>query len=230
MRYYISDLHFYHDNLNERMDCRGFESGEAMNEYMISQWNSRVRLNDEVVILGDFCISPKGEDANAVLARLNGRKYLVIGNHDKYLKSKDFDHSHFQWITPYKEMKDHKRKVILSHYPILCYNGQYRRDSEGIPVAYMLYGHVHNTFDEYLVHDFQNQTRQYRRQTCGSKEKIGIPCQMINCFCMFSDYVPLTLDEWIQADKKRRERISLSDYAFSLQIQSPPELCEGLKI
>ena len=38
---------------------------------------------------------------------------------------------------------------------------------------------------------------------------------MINCFCMFSDYVPLTLDEWIQADKKRRERISLSDYAYS---------------
>lgn len=27
---------------------------------------------------------------------------------------------------------------------------------------------------------------------------------MINCFCMFSDYVPLTLDEWIEVDRKRR--------------------------
>ena len=35
MRYYISDLHFYHDNLNHRMDNRGFENAEAMNEYMI---------------------------------------------------------------------------------------------------------------------------------------------------------------------------------------------------
>ena len=29
MRYYIADLHFCHENLNTRMDCRGFESGEA---------------------------------------------------------------------------------------------------------------------------------------------------------------------------------------------------------
>lgn len=215
MRYYISDQHFCHDNLNGRMDCRGFESGEAMNEYMISQWNSRVRPNDEVVILGDFCISPKGEDANAILGRLNGRKYLITGNHDKYLKSREFDPKHFQWIAPYRELKDHKRKVILSHYPILCYNGQYRRDSGGIPVTYMLYGHVHNTFDEYLINDFQKQTRQYRRQIHSSEEKADIPCQMINCFCMFSDYVPLTLDEWIEVDRKRRERLSWSDYELS---------------
>lgn len=207
MRYYISDQHFYHDNLNQCMDCRGFESGEAMNEYMISRWNSRVRPKDEVVILGDFCISPKGEDANAVLARLNGRKYLVVGNHDKYLNSKEFDAGYFQWITPYRELKDQKRKVILSHYPIMCYNGQYRRDSGGIPRTYMLYGHVHNTFDEYLVNDFQNQTRQYLREVRGSEEALQVPCQMINCFCMFSDYVPLTLDEWIKVDRERREKM-----------------------
>lgn len=211
MRYYISDQHFYHEKLNQCMDCRGFDSGEAMNEYMISQWNSRVRSKDEVVILGDFCISPKGEDANAVLARLNGRKYLVIGNHDKYLKSKDFDVGYFQWIAPYRELKDEKRKVILSHYPIMCYNGQYRRDSEGLPGTYMLYGHVHNTFDEYLVNDFQNQTRQYVRGVRGFEGAVQIPCQMINCFCMFSDYVPLTLDEWIQADQKRRKNMKTAE-------------------
>ena len=54
MRFYIADLHFCHSNLNQHMDRRGFESGEAMNEYMIKQWNSRVRPGDEVVILGDF--------------------------------------------------------------------------------------------------------------------------------------------------------------------------------
>ena len=32
----------------------------------------------------------------------------------------------------------------------------------------------------------------------------SLPCQMINCFCMYSDYTPLTLDEWIEADAKRR--------------------------
>ena len=90
MRYYISDLHFYHANMNTRMDKRGFESVEAMNEYMISQWNKKVRKNDEVVILGDFSID-KGEKTNELLRRLNARKYLIIGNHDRFLNDKDFE-------------------------------------------------------------------------------------------------------------------------------------------
>ena len=34
---------------------------------------------------------------------------------------------------------------------------------------------------------------------------------MINCFCMFSDYVPLTLDEWIEVDRKRRDGMKRED-------------------
>ena len=34
MRYYIADPHFFHGALNTKMDRRGFESVEAMNEYM----------------------------------------------------------------------------------------------------------------------------------------------------------------------------------------------------
>lgn len=205
MRYYIADQHFCHSNLNQAMDHRGFESGEAMNEYMIKQWNLRVRSNDDVVILGDFCISRNGQEVNGILERLKGRKYLITGNHDKYLKSKEFRAELFQWIEPYKELHDNKRKVILSHYPIMCYNGQYRLDANGDPRVYMLYGHVHNTFDEYLINEFQRQTRQCQRQIRGSEKVVNIPCHMINCFCMFSDYVPLTLDEWIMVDQKRRE-------------------------
>ncbi len=36
----------------------------------------------------------------------------------------------------------------------------------------------------------------------------NIPCNMINCFCQYSDYEPLTLDEWIECDKRRLEKIS----------------------
>ena len=35
MRYYIADLHFYHSAMNDKMDRRGFESVEKMNEYMV---------------------------------------------------------------------------------------------------------------------------------------------------------------------------------------------------
>lgn len=212
MRYYISDLHFFHVNLNTKMDKRGFESIEAMNEYMISQWNKRVRKNDEVVILGDLSLE-KGEKTNEVLRRLNGRKYLVVGNHDRYLKDKAFDKSLFKAIDPYMELNDNKRKIVLSHYPIFCYDGQYRVDENGNPKTYMLYGHVHNTYDEILVNHFQKLTRQQSRLIYHSDEAKPIPCNMINCFCMFSDYTPLTLEEWIEVDAKRRAVLpSLEDY------------------
>lgn len=206
MRYYISDLHFYHSNLNDRMDCRGFASGEAMNQYMIEKWNKKVRDNDEVVILGDFSIAGATETTE-ILKQLHGKLYLIQGNHDKFLKDKSFDTSHFQWIESYKELNDNKRKVILSHYPVFCYNGQYRLDEEGNPKVYMLYGHVHNTYDEFLVNKFQKETRESIRTIRGSDEPVTIPCHMINCFCMFSDYEPLTLEEWIVLDRKRREGI-----------------------
>mgnify|MGYP000959594617 CR=1 FL=1 len=55
--------------------------------------------------------------------------------------------------------------------------------------------------------EYQEQVRKHQRAIQGSKEEVPIPCQMINCFCMFSDYIPLTLDEWIQVDRERREKL-----------------------
>jgi len=123
---------------------------------------------------------------------------------------KEFEPEWFKWIEYYKELNDNNRKVILSHYPIFCYNGQYRKDEADNPKTYMLYGHVHNTFDEYLVNDFILRTRDYKRFE-KDKEYHNIPCNMINCFCKFSDYVPLSLDEWIALDKKRRMNMDIED-------------------
>lgn len=203
MRYYISDLHFYHQVLNEHMDCRGFADGDEMNRYMIQQWNQKVRENDEVVILGDLSVG-KGKATNAIVEQLKGTLFLIQGNHDRYLGDKQFDESRFQWIKPYAELYDNKRKVILSHYPIVCYNGQYRKKKDGSDRTYMLYGHVHDTYDEFLVNQFQNLTRNSRREIKGQEGLQNIPCHMINCFCMFSDYQPLSLDEWIENDRRRR--------------------------
>lgn len=76
MRYYIADCHFFHASLNTKMDKRGFESVEEMNEYMIQQWNKKVRKNDEVVILGDLSWG-KDDETNELLNRLNGRLFLI---------------------------------------------------------------------------------------------------------------------------------------------------------
>jgi len=201
MRYYISDLHFFHDSLNSAMDNRGFSSVEEMNERMIEQWNSVVRKKDETVILGDLSVE-KGPKTNEILKRLNGKKYLVIGNHDKFLKDKEFDTSLLKWYGPYLELRDENRKVILSHYPIFCYNGQYNFSKAGNAKTYMLYGHVHNSYDEELLRKFKEITRESTRSIRECAEPIKIPCNMINCFCMRSDYKPLHLDQWIALEEK----------------------------
>lgn len=203
MRYYIADTHFFHKAMNTQMDCRGFADELEMNAYMLERWNKKVRKNDEVVVLGDLSWG-SAQETNELLEKLNGRLYLIQGNHDRFLKNKEYNADRFVWIKSYEEIRDNHRKVVLCHYPIMCYNGQYRTDDKGNPKTYMLYGHVHDTLDQRLLEQFQQITR--------SCEKTGldgvthpVPCHMINCFCMYSDYTPLTLDEWIACDEKRRK-------------------------
>lgn len=202
MRYYIADLHFFHGALNDKMDRRGFASVEEMNEYMIAKWNKKVRKNDDVVIIGDLSWG-NVQETDALLQRLKGKLYLVCGNHDRFVNDKEMNPDRFKWIKHYAELSDNRRKVVLCHYPIMCYNGQYRVDEKGEPKAYMLYGHVHDTQDERLIEQFQEITRKTMITDAQGNER-SIPCNMINCFCKFSDYEPLTLDEWIVCDKRRR--------------------------
>lgn len=203
MRYYIADCHFYHDALNTKMDKRGFETTEAMNQYMIQQWNSKVRKNDEVVVLGDFCWG-NGQQTQEILDQLKGRLYLIKGNHERFLEDKNFDASRFIWIKDYAELNENRRKVVLSHYPIVCYNGQYRLDTEGKPKTYMLHGHVHDTQDQRILEGIEKYIKSQKHISISGEER-DIPFQMINCFCMYSDYVPMTLDEWIELDRERKK-------------------------
>ncbi len=201
---YISDCHFYHDRICREMDNRCFSGFEEMNEHMIEQWNKKVTARDDVYILGDFSIA-KGDATEKVIRRLQGKLHLIIGNHDRYLEDKGFDRSLLRSIEPYQEIRDNGRAVILSHYPVFCYKGQYRTDQRGNQLTYMLYGHVHNTHDEALINRFITEIRATLARTRYSDQPQPIPCNMINCFCMFSYYQPMTLNEWIEIDRKRRK-------------------------
>lgn len=62
---------------------------KQMNERLIAKWNSRVKPEDTVYHLGDFCYKGRergvdGERTKAQewLARLNGTKVMILGNHD----------------------------------------------------------------------------------------------------------------------------------------------------
>ncbi len=191
MRYYIADNHFFHKNLLDKMDKRGFNSVEEMHDYMIQQWNSRVNKNDEVVVLGDFSMGT-WEETQPIIDKLKGKIMFIEGNHDRFLSKIPSDYHRFIWVKQYAELSDDNRKVICCHYPIACYNGQYRKTSEGEPKRYMMHGHVHNTLDQDFLDLYVKQVK-----------RLDIPCELLNCFCMYSDYIPLTLSEWIDFHRAR---------------------------
>ncbi|OTA15751.1 3',5'-cyclic adenosine monophosphate phosphodiesterase CpdA [Xenorhabdus vietnamensis] len=136
MIYFTSDTHFCHSNVINLCE-RPFKSVHHMNNTLIHNWNAYVTKRDEIYILGDFLYRGTGQDANQILHRLNGKKFLIRGNHDKFLNDPEFDTSMFEWVKDYYEMDYQKQKIVMFHYPILEWQG-YFRDS------IHLYGHVHN--------------------------------------------------------------------------------------
>ena len=201
----MADLHFDDDIVNKLMDKRGFETVEEMNEYMINQWNSVVQKRDEVVILGDFIMSKDVKRAKEIILRLHGKKFMVLGNHDHVIRKTAFDRTLFQKMADYMELHDNNRKVVCSHYPIMCYNRQYDVIN-GKAHSYMLHGHIHSTADQEYVDRFVLDSRKRSRivkSKDGEEITLPIPCEIINCFCMYSDYKPLPLDEWIKINEKR---------------------------
>ena len=87
MIYFISDTHFYHKKIIKYVN-RPFKDVEEMNNTLINNWNKRVKHKDEVYILGDFSFGNK-EQTLDLLNKLNGRKYLIKGNHDRVVKDKE---------------------------------------------------------------------------------------------------------------------------------------------
>lgn len=133
--YFTSDLHFGHTNII-KYENRPFKDKEEMDMQLIKKWNETVKAEDIVYILGDFSWY-KGEKTNEILKQLNGKKILIIGNHDSnFLTDKKFDKSLFEEICYYKELKYNKQYYILFHYPIAEHNGKTKGTIH-------LYGHIH---------------------------------------------------------------------------------------
>lgn len=85
------------------------------------------------------------------------------------------------------------------------YEGEYRKCKNGENKNYMLCGHVHDTSDNAALNRYIIMERE-RAGILGRSEEEVIehpPANIINCFTVFSDYKPLTLEEWIELTEKR---------------------------
>ena len=148
MIYFTSDLHLFH-NRDFVYAARGFSNVEEMNNAIINRYNEYVTNEDTVYILGD-CMLMDNERGIEYLKRLNGQKYLVIGNHDTdnriqlYKDNNIFVDIQYGYRLIYKHVC-----YLLSHYPMLV--GNYKDEKPVIN----LYGHTHQQ-DNFLEENFHN--------------------------------------------------------------------------
>jgi calcineurin-like phosphoesterase family protein len=142
-----SDLHHNHKNIIKFCPwSRGkFESIEHMNHTLISNLNTCVQPDDLLYILGDVSFGSP-DSACDFIGRINCKKILVHGNHDRKLIASSVYQSSKDDIgiiedVPYKTIsyKSDKQKadIVLFHFPIEEWDGSHRG-------SYHFHGHQHN--------------------------------------------------------------------------------------
>lgn len=125
--WFTSDMHLGHSNIIE-LSKRPFKDIEDMDKQLINNWNSRVKPNDTIYHLGDFCFR-NIKKFNQYFHNLNGHIIFIQGNHD-----------HNNGVnSPILDMTIHYggENLLLIHNPsdVTCFGGKL-----------VLCGHVHQNW------------------------------------------------------------------------------------
>lgn len=174
MIYYIADTHFGHNGAFLRSTLP-FNSIDEMDNFIMDSWKATVTDGDIVYILGDFCYR-SSKPAYWYLEQLPGEKHLIIGNHDKWVRSAA--RNLLASADYLKIISDQKRKVTLCHYPLAEWPHYFQK-------GYHVYGHIHNNV---------NRSNQFMED-----EPMAL-----NAGVMLNNYKPCTLDELIRNKQERR--------------------------
>lgn len=118
--YFTGDTHFGHRNMTnegKNYSNRPFDTVVEMDETLIRNWNEVVGHDDDIYHLGDFAMGRTS--VPSLLARLNGRKHLIWGNHDS-----DQVRQLPMWASsqPYLEIKIEGKHLILCHFAFKVWN------------------------------------------------------------------------------------------------------------
>lgn len=152
--FFTSDLHIGHHNMIAK-GWRPFSSVEEHTETLVENWNNLVASDDLVFVLGDVAMGQIAETL-PVVGRLNGRKRLILGNHDRpFPGGKNLDHWYSEYLRFFEEVKCHghlliaDRMVEMNHFP---YSGDHTAEDRYVehrPVDngnILMHGHVHETW------------------------------------------------------------------------------------
>lgn len=134
--FFSSDPHFGHENILKFVNYDGdrvrpeFDSIEDMDETLVERHNSVVGPNDKWYCLGD--VSFKLDVFHRIMPRLNGKKRLILGNHDTFHHSEYY--RHFEKI---QESWQPQRHILFTHRPV------WLTEQDPGHVKINVHGHVH---------------------------------------------------------------------------------------
>jgi calcineurin-like phosphoesterase family protein len=142
--WFTADLHHNHDGII--LMCARPCSQLMHEEWIVESINSYVKKKDVCYYIGDISFASK-IDTERFLDRLNGEKFLIIGNHDKNLRSS----SRFTQIIQIKDFTyskfDINIHIVLCHYPFVTWNRKPYGSWHISGLPWNLYGHVHGRFN-----------------------------------------------------------------------------------
>lgn len=132
--FFASDHHLGHANIlnfvqKDGKPCRPFTDVDDMNETIIENHNRTVGPKDTCWFLGDVVINRR---FLALVQRMNGRKRLILGNHDIF-KNKDYIGAGFEDLHAFRKFDD----FVATHIPVHpdCISQRWHRN---------VHGHTHN--------------------------------------------------------------------------------------
>lgn len=110
--HFYSDPHFGHSNIIKYAN-RPFRDRREMDRELIRRYNEVVKPDDTVLWCGD-CSFKLHEFAD-IMAGLNGRKLLILGNHDKGAAT--MSKMGFDLVMDNALLHIEGREVYVNHYP-----------------------------------------------------------------------------------------------------------------
>ncbi|UYW26308.1 metallophosphoesterase family protein [Methylorubrum extorquens] len=126
-----ADTHLLHAGIIPA--CRRPFSTIAEHDACLTEaWNATVAPGDTVYHLGDFAMSRDTDAIERAFRRLNGRKILIVGNHDKRSRRLPWAEQH----EGIYETTVEGRHVVMCHYPMRSWPRAFRGSLH-------LYGHTH---------------------------------------------------------------------------------------
>ena len=132
--WFSSDYHWYHPAIL-RYCSRPYKTEREMREDIIAKHNEVVKPEDTIYILGD--VGMLGRDKlsklRPILAKMNGTKHLILGNHDE---GKPFTYERMGFTSVHTGLM-YSNDIVLRHDPAVA---------NVMPEKIWLVGHVHNLF------------------------------------------------------------------------------------